>query len=77
MDYKYITQLLDRYWNCETSLEEEAILRTFFSQKDVPTELLPYKDLFTYEANEKKAEVLGDDFDQKILSMIEEPQPVK
>ena len=77
MDYKYITQLLERYWNCETSLEEEAILRTFFSQKDVPAELLPYKDLFTYEANEKKAEVLGDDFDQKILSMIEEPQPVK
>ncbi len=23
MDYKYINQLLDRYWKCETSLEEE------------------------------------------------------
>ena len=31
MDYKYINQLLDRYWKCETSLEEEEILRTFFS----------------------------------------------
>ena len=28
MDYKYIKQLLERYWNCETSLEEEDILRT-------------------------------------------------
>ena len=30
MDYKYIEQLLERYWNCETSLEEEQILRSFF-----------------------------------------------
>ena len=25
MDYKYIEQLLERYWQCETSLEEEGI----------------------------------------------------
>ena len=25
MDYKYINQLLDRYWKGETSLEEEQI----------------------------------------------------
>ena len=31
MDYKYIKQLLERYWVCETSLEEEEILRTFLS----------------------------------------------
>jgi hypothetical protein len=77
MDYKYINQLLERYWNCETSLEEEEILRTFFSQKEVPAELSPYKDLFTYEANLKKEEVLGEDFDQKILSIIDEAEPVK
>ena len=28
MDFKYIEQLLERYWQCETSLEEEAQLRT-------------------------------------------------
>ena len=39
MDYKYIEQLLERYWNAETSLEEESILRTFFSQKDIPAEM--------------------------------------
>ena len=32
MDYKYIEQLLERYWKCETTLEEEEILRMFFSQ---------------------------------------------
>ncbi len=71
MDYKYIEQLLDRYWKCETSLEEEEILRTFFSQNDVPAHLLQFKALFTYEQDEKKQDVLGDEFDQKILSIIE------
>ena len=32
MDYKYIEQLLERYWACETTLEEEQILRAFFLQ---------------------------------------------
>lgn len=77
MDYKYIKQLLERYWKCETSLEEEEILRTFFSQKEMPSELLRYKHLFTYEQNEVKDDVLGEDFDEKILSIIEEPVPVK
>nr|WP_294076820.1 pyruvate ferredoxin oxidoreductase [Prevotella sp. UBA5379] len=71
MDYKYIEQLLERYWKCETTLEEEEILRAFYSQKDVPDELLPYKDLFCYTQKEIKADVLGDDFDQKVLSKTE------
>ena len=45
MDYKYITQLLDRYWKCETTLEEEEILKAFFCQKDVPADFCKYKDL--------------------------------
>ena len=53
MDYKYIEQLMERYWRCETSLQEEEILRSFFSQEDVPANLLPYKELFSYEQTEK------------------------
>ena len=40
MDYKYIEQLLERYWQCETSLEEEQILQAFFRQEDIPVHLL-------------------------------------
>ena len=39
MDYRYIEQLLERYWNCATTPEEEEILRTFFRQSDVPASL--------------------------------------
>ena len=77
MDYKYIDQLLERYWRCETTLEEEDILRSFFSQKDVPVELLRYKDLFTYEQTSVRQDVLDDDFDARILAMTEEAVPVK
>ena len=72
MDYKYINQLLDRYWKGETSLEEEEILRAFFSQDELPAELKPYKALFSYEMGEAKQETLGDDFDQKMMAMIED-----
>ena len=76
MDYKYIEQLLERYWHCETSLQEEKILRTFFSQENVPVGLVSYKDLFIYEHSEKDTVKLNDDFDKKILSIINE-KPVK
>jgi len=77
MDYKYIEQLLERYWNCETTLEEERILRTFFSQKDIPVRLLPYRDLFCYEQAETMDDALGEDFDARVLALINEPEPVK
>jgi len=72
MDYKYINQLLDRYWKGETSLKEEEILRAFFSQDELPAELKPYQALFSYEMGEAKQETLGDDFDQKMMAMIED-----
>ena len=70
MDYKYIEQLLENYWNCETSTEEEQILRSFFSQKDVPVHLLKYKELFAYAQASSKEE-LGEDFDSRVLDIIE------
>lgn len=72
MDYKYIEQLLERYWQCETSLEEEDILRTFFRQEDIPVQLLRYKNLFTYEQAQKEVG-LNEDFDAKVLLKIEKP----
>lgn len=76
MDYKYIEQLLERYWNCQTTLEEERILRSFFSQEDVPAQLLQYKDLFDCE-KEIAEDKLGEDFDAKMMQMIEQPKTVR
>ncbi|MDD3036319.1 hypothetical protein [Bacteroides sp.] len=72
MDYKNIEQLLERYWQCETSVEEEFQLRDFFSKEEVPAHLLPYKNLFVYQQVQQEVG-LGDDFDIRILSQVETP----
>ena len=77
MDYKYINQLLERYWKGETSLEEEKILRTFFGQDDVPEDLLEFKDLFVYEQIQEQEEVLGEDFERKLESAIGNDEQAK
>ena len=37
MDYKYISQLLERYWNAETTLQEEQMLKALFQRDNVPS----------------------------------------
>lgn len=77
MNYEYIEQLLERYWECQTTLEEEAILRSFFAQDNVPMHLLQYRQLFAYQNEQHKTEKLSDDFDERIMSIIAKQQPVK
>ena len=52
MDYVYIEQLIDRYFEAATTIEEERILRAFFSQREVPQHLRHYTPLFLMEADE-------------------------
>jgi uncharacterized protein HemX len=48
MDSKKIEELLNRYWDCETSLEEEAQLREYFQGGAVPEEHKEAAALFQY-----------------------------
>lgn len=68
-DYTYIQQLLARYWDAETSLDEERLLRAFFAQKDLPAEFEKYRPLFA-AGNEVENADLSDDFDERVLSAI-------
>ena len=72
MDYKYIEQLLEKYWDCQTSIEEEQILKYFFRQKEIPAHLLQYKAVLACLEKEQDLK-LGDDFDERILAEIERP----
>lgn len=73
MDYSYIEQLLNLYWQCETTLQEEEILRQFFAQEDIPFALEKYRPLFARQ----QQPTLDDAFDERVLQAIDEPQPVK
>ena len=68
MDYKYIEQLLERYFLAETTLEEEHILHLFFSQEQVPEAFRPYQPLFCY--GNAADETLSSDFDERIMELI-------
>ena len=70
MNYKYIEQLLDRYFLGETSLQEEQILKAFYAQgvDDMPKELHRYAPLF---AAMSPCEQLGSDFDERMLQLVE------
>jgi len=70
MDYKYIEQLLERYFAGETTLTEERILDAFFSQEEIPAELKEYQPLFTWKDTARIDEQLSDGFDARMLSMI-------
>jgi hypothetical protein len=76
MDYKYIEQLLDRYFECETTLQEEQILKAFFAQgtDGMPEHLAQYAPLFE-ELGRK--DTLGSDFDDRIIAMTKEQTIVK
>ena len=75
MDYRYIEQLMERYWEGETTLQEESILRTFFSQPDIPENLRKFQPLFICEL--EKEEPLGEDFDARVLEQIGEAPVAK
>ena len=50
MEYNKIRELLERYWEGETSLEEEEMLRSFYAveHNDLPADLLEAQPLFRY-----------------------------
>ena len=75
MDYNDIEQLLERYWQCDTSAEEEARLRDFFTQEEVPAHLLRYKSLFEFQKGQQQMQV-SDDFDARLMARIKATEPV-
>jgi len=76
MDAKQVNILLDRYFACETTLDEEAMLRDYFSQAEISASLLPYRDLFIYQKAQSEAR-LSDGFDARMLSKVAETPVVK
>ena len=55
-----IEQLLEKYDNAETTLAEEAQIRAYFEQEDVPSHLESYKMLFQYVSQTKQEQFTQD-----------------
>ena len=68
MDFKYIEQLLERYFAAETTVQEERLLREFFSQDEVPSHLQQWQSLFVAEKALAEAH-LDEEFDRRLLQL--------
>ncbi len=49
-----IDNLLEKYWEGETSLEDEKVLKEYFKSTDVAEEHAAFKDLFGFFDNESR-----------------------
>lgn len=70
MDYNKIKTLLEKYWNCETTLEEESFLREHLSSNNVPDDLKEVSSLFEYYKSQSGIKV-SKGFEEKVLNEIE------
>lgn len=71
MNNNHIYKLLEKYWNCETSVQEEKELQYFFSNSEIPEDLLQYSSLFTF-INKEQTISISKDFEDNLLKAIEQ-----
>lgn len=74
MDSKRIEELLKKYWNCETSLEEEQQLREYFKASQVPDALKETSALFKFFEEQKKKSLNDVSFDGELMAKVNKPQ---
>jgi hypothetical protein len=74
MDSKQIEHLLEKYWNCDTSLEEEQQLRQHF-RGEVPESMKEVADVFRYFDQQQKQQVDHSDFDLVVKRKIKQHRP--
>lgn len=70
MNSHRIENLLEKYFEGNTSLEEEKILKEFFQGESIPPHLVSLKETFNYFSEEKSKDELDESFDKKVLSQI-------
>jgi hypothetical protein len=70
MELNKIQEILNRYWNAETSLEEESQLRAYFSKQDIPEQLRETAALFKYFDQNKKKELADSNFNEDVLLKV-------
>ena len=73
MDSKNLEQLLEKYWTCETTLEEEQQLRTFFQDGTIPETMRDTATLFRFFEAEKN-KTLQENFEKTVTKELRQRQ---
>lgn len=75
MELNQIKQLLEKYYDGQTSLDEEQLLKDFFRYRPVPTELETDKALFLHLTSESKTLPINSTLEQKLETWIDQQEP--
>jgi len=71
MEYQEIEEILNRYLEGESTLEEETLLKAYFSQAGLPAEQSEMKELFRYFAEANHEATPHFDVTAELNSVIE------
>ena len=77
MDYRreHLNRLAEKFWNGETSIEEEAELKQNLSYSEDANEWDDLKAYFEMVDQDAEELQLGEDFDQKVLAGLTTKKP--
>jgi hypothetical protein len=70
MDSKRIDELLNKYWECETTLEEEQKLQEYFNGDHVADEHRSTAPLFRFYRENKKKSIADAAFEQEVFRHV-------
>lgn len=74
MNWLIIEQLLNRFWDGETSLEEEQKLKRAFLREDLPSQLLPFQKYFIFTQTQRSRKHPQEDFEAQLSTKL---NPIK
>jgi hypothetical protein len=69
MDSRNIDELLRKYWECETTLEEEQLLREYFEGSQISEHHREAASLFRYFSMNKKKSISDEGFEKQVLQV--------
>lgn len=70
MDSKRIEQLLEKYWACETSVEEEQVLREYFAVTANDGAIKELASMFRYFDQQRRKEMQDPALDARIHEIV-------
>ncbi|HOV92930.1 MAG TPA: hypothetical protein PLC04_07640 [Candidatus Kapabacteria bacterium] len=70
MDIDLIKKLLEKYYEGDTTLEEEAVLRDYFNNEEVAQELQKYQSQFVFYQQEREIKYQNYDYELPKVSEI-------
>lgn len=71
MDSKRIDELLNKYWECETTLEEEQQLQEYFNGDHVADQHRNTAPLFRFYRENKKKSIVDASFEKEIVRKVQ------